>query len=167
MRTKYTVEELQNFAEAYNIGTIQKSSEFESGLENSNYFIETSQGRYVIRVFEGPGMTPETIRFEVEIMQSCAEGGVKVPRIFPNTKGEFLTSLKGREGMLMEFIEGDNAYDRSISDTLAAEIGGQAGKMDTLLSKYTDPSRVRQNFEYDMRSFPKLAPTLEKLAENM
>src|SRR3989338_68305 len=83
MRTNYSKEFLQNILDQYpNKGQIIKHFLFTSGFENSNYYVKTEQGEYVIKIFDGMGMKRENILFEIELMIFCARNQCKVPKVF-------------------------------------------------------------------------------------
>lgn len=163
MRENYSVEDLQRAVNQYGVGVITKQFLFDSGLENSNYYIETPHGRFVLKMFEGPAITSQTTTFEVEVMQRCSKAGLKVPKIYPNSEGFFVTSTKEKSAILMEFVDGTNDEHRAISDNIARELGEQMGKIDALLSDLRDPSRTRQDFEYDAKNFLSLEKVLLQL----
>ena len=50
--TKLSEIDLVKFFSKYSIGKIQKHKEIKEGIENTNYFIQTAKGKFILTVFE-------------------------------------------------------------------------------------------------------------------
>ena len=50
--TKLSETDLKDFFSKYNIGKIQKHKEIREGIENTNYFIETEKGKFILTLYE-------------------------------------------------------------------------------------------------------------------
>ncbi|QQR82935.1 phosphotransferase [Candidatus Peregrinibacteria bacterium] len=135
MRQNYSKETLQGIVDQFKgLGIIKNSHLFTSGFENSNYYVETEKGRFVVKVFEGADIMPENILFEIEMMDRLSNAGAKTPKIFHTMSGKLHVALGEKYAILMNFIEGKNMEMQTISDILAKQIGEQAAKW-TLLCK--------------------------------
>lgn len=164
MRQNYSSATLQEILVQFpNIGTIKESHLFTSGFENSNYYVKTEQGEYVIKVFEGIDVSPKNILFEIEMVDKLFNAGVKSPKIFRSKENSLYAKLGEKYAILMNFIDGENLEKHTISDSLAEQIGEQAGKMDTALQSIRDGSKTRQNYEFDLKNFLILEPKVNEL----
>ncbi len=153
MRQEYSVQYLQRILDEYaDRGEIREHQLFTSGFENSNYLARTESGDYVIKVFEAVGATPDTIDFEVGVMDTSYKAGVKTPHVLRNSNGNLVTAHEEKRAIVMDFVEGENMYGKEMSDDLMYDIGRQMGKMDTALSVFKDGSKTRQNYEYDLKN---------------
>ena len=169
MRQNYNRDTLQRLADEYSLGVIHAHNLFTSGYENSNYGIETGKGKFVLKIFEGDGVKPETVRFEAEVMDTSSRAGVKTPKLYRNKNAE-LTSLfadTGKLAIAMDFIDGENAAKREISDHVAEELGEQVGKMDAALKIFKDGSLTRQNYEFDGKCFLLLENKLDMVPSDL
>lgn len=164
MRQNYSTAQLQEITDLYpNLGYITNSHLFMSGFENSNYFVETDKGKFVVKVFEGIGIQLENILFELEVMDACYRVGVKTPHILKNKLQKFDTVWNEKFVIVMDFIDGENKSRKQISDEIAYAVGHETGKMDTALSYFQDGSKTRQNYEWDMKNFLMLEPKIKYL----
>ena len=50
--TKISHEDLENLLSGYNIGRLVHYEAITAGIQNSNYFIDTENSRYVLTIFE-------------------------------------------------------------------------------------------------------------------
>ena len=166
MRTNYSQEFLQNILDQYpNKGQIIKHFLFTSGFENSNYYVNTEQGEYVIKIFDGMGMKKENILFEIELMIFCAKSTCKVPKIFETENKSWHAEEERKIAILMEYIPAENCFKKAISDKVIAQVGEEAGKMDNVLRKFNGSIAPRKNYEWDMQHFLALEKASSSLPE--
>ena len=64
------------------------------GIENSNFFADTAEGRYVLTVFER--LTFEQLPFYLQLMRHLAAHGIPVPGPKADADGEILFTLNGK-----------------------------------------------------------------------
>ena len=93
------------------------------GIENTNYFADTSQGRYVLTLFER--LTAEQLPFYLHLMKHLAQRGIPVPGPQADESGEILHTLKGKPAAVVNRLRGrhhlapDTAHCASVGDMLA------------------------------------------------
>lgn len=154
MRQEYPIETLQNILNHYpNLGLVKSLHLFTSGAENTNYLVVTDISKVVIKIFEGRGVAPATILFEIEVMNAVHKAGIKGPALYPQSNGSFQTMQDGKFAVVMEYIDGTNMLHRSVSDEIVASVGEELGKMDVALGRFTEGSKTRQQYEFDLKHF--------------
>ena len=164
MRQQYAEGELQGILDKYpGKGSIKRSFLFTSGFENSNFYIKTDTGEYVLKVFEGIGVGDANIKFEVDVMDACVQAGVKTPKVYRNNQGNLVSSFGSKSAIVMDFIDGENKDGKEISDEIAGQLGEETGKMDAALSMFSNSSFTRQNYEFDLKNFLTLKPKIAEL----
>ena len=103
----YTVierDELETFLADYDVGALRSFSGITAGIENTNYFVTTTAGDYVLTLFE---FTPATeLPFFLELMAHLAEHGVPSAHPLADRAGRFLRELKGRPAALVMRLPG-------------------------------------------------------------
>ena len=94
-----------------------------TGIENTNYFVDTDTGKYVLTLFER--LTFEQLPFYLHFMKHLAERGMPVPDPVANVDGEILHSLKDRPAVVVNRLPGASetapaaAHCRSVGEVLA------------------------------------------------
>jgi homoserine kinase type II len=77
-----------------------------SGIENSNFFITTGRGDYVLTIFEN--LDFEQLPFYLQLMRHLAERGVLVPAPVPNADGQLCVPLRGKPAAIVSKLEGSS-----------------------------------------------------------
>ena len=119
--TTVTREQLSAWLKNYSIGTLVGLEGIAAGIENTNYFVTTAKGRYVLTLFEK--LKADELPFYLNLQDHLARNAVPAPRPVPDRSGEFLGALNGKPAALVDFLPG--------KDVAAPTVGqcGQAGAM--------------------------------------
>ncbi|WP_314955704.1 homoserine kinase [Bradyrhizobium cosmicum] len=75
-----------------------------TGIENTNYFVDTDGGEYVLTLFER--LTFEQLPFYLHFMKHLAAQGMPVPDPVANADGAILHSLKERPAVVVNRLPG-------------------------------------------------------------
>jgi len=86
------------------IGTLTDLRPCAGGIENTNYFADTTQGRYVLTLFER--LTHAQLPFYLQLMKHLAEHGIPVPGPHADQGGAILHTLKGKPAALVDRLPG-------------------------------------------------------------
>ena len=76
------------------------------GIENTNYFVHSDQGDWVLTVFERLGF--EQLPFYLGLMQHLARKGLPVPEPRTDASGSFLHSIGGKPASLVNLLPGES-----------------------------------------------------------
>ncbi|MBM3366742.1 MAG: homoserine kinase [Betaproteobacteria bacterium] len=106
--------QLAGWLKGYSVGALAELQPIESGIENTNYFVTTGQGRYVLTLFER--LSAAEIPFYLDLMAHLARHGVPCPAPIANHTDQFLSELNGKPAALVSRLQG-----RSLERTGAAE----------------------------------------------
>ena len=74
------------------------------GIENTNYFVHSDKGDWVLTVFERLGF--EQLPFYLGLMQHLARKGLPVPEPRTDASGNFLHSIGGKPASLVNLLPG-------------------------------------------------------------
>ena len=119
--TTVTPEQLSAWLKNYSIGTLVGLEGIAAGIENTNYFVTTAKGRYVLTLFEK--LKADELPFYLNLQDHLARNGVPAPRPVPDRAGDFMGELNGKPAALVDFLPG--------KDTAAPAVAqcAQAGAM--------------------------------------
>jgi homoserine kinase type II len=108
--------ELALWLRNYSVGALLSSEGIKGGIENTNYFVTTSQGRYVLTLFER--LPAGELPFYLELMAHLARHGIPCPAPIADLSDRYLQTLNGKPAALVTRLPG-----RSVEKPGAAECG--------------------------------------------
>ena len=121
--TEVSFDEAAAFLSALNLGQLQSLKGTANGIENTNYFVNTDQGEYVLTLFER--LTFEQLPYYLHLMKHLATHGIPVPDPAPDAKGNILHRLKGKPAAVVNKLRGHSelapsaAHCAAVGETLA------------------------------------------------
>lgn len=132
--TTVTPVELGRWLQSYSIGTLVSLEGIPAGIENTNYFVTTTEGRYVLTLFEK--LQPHELPFYVNLMAHLSDHGVPCPRPVANHRKELFGALNGKPAALVSFLKGKDVTDpgpahcAAVGEILAAmHVAGRSYRM--------------------------------------
>ena len=87
-------------------GTLTSMRGCAGGIENTNYFVHSDKGDWVLTVFERLGF--EQLPFYLGLMQHLARKGLPVPEPRTDAAGNFLHSIGGKPASLVNLLPGES-----------------------------------------------------------
>lgn len=102
--TQVSFDEAAVFLGTLQLGPLQTMQPCEGGIENTNYFVSTAQGDYVLTLFER--LTFAQLPFYLRLMQHLAGRDIPVPNPQANPAGEILHQFKGKPAAVVNKLPG-------------------------------------------------------------
>jgi len=115
--TAVTPDELEAWLARYTLGSLVELTPIAAGIENTNYFVTTDRGRFVLTLYER--LPADELPFYLNLMAHLARAGVEVPAPAPDRTGALFSHLNGRPAGLVTRIDGD-AVEHPHSEHCAA-----------------------------------------------
>ena len=98
-------EEVAAFLTGFEVGGVRSLTAIAEGIENTNYRLATTRGKFVLTLFESR-MPAGDLPFVVALMDHLSGRGVVCPVPVADREGRRLHSLCGRPALLATFLEG-------------------------------------------------------------
>lgn len=102
--TPVTPDEARALLARYTLGELESLEGIAQGVENTNYFLDTTTGHYVLTLFEK--LPREDLPFYVNLMHHLAEREVRCPAPMPLDAGGYLTELNGKPAVVVTRLPG-------------------------------------------------------------
>ena len=123
--TTVTFEQLRHWLQAYPLGELIDMQGIASGITNTNYFVTTTSGRYVLTLFEKN--TAEELPYFLDLMAHLAERNIPCPRPVVKHDGASLSELNGKPAALVSCLRGRSLEAPELSH--CAEVGRVLAEM--------------------------------------
>ncbi len=104
--TSVSLDDIQPWIAQFPLGRAVALKGIASGIENSNFFLTTERGEYVLTIFEN--LSFEQLPFYLQLMRHLAGHGVLVPAPVPNDAGELCVPLHGKPAAIVSKLEGSS-----------------------------------------------------------
>ena len=118
-------DELEEFLSHYSLGDLVEFEGISAGIENTNYFVTTSQDQYVLTLFEA--LSADELPYFLDLMAHLAEHDVPSAHPMPDEKGKYLRTLKNKPAALVRRLAGHNI--ETTNPVQCAEIGKALGHL--------------------------------------
>lgn len=122
--TELSREDIETLLGAYTLGHYADHQGISAGTENTNYFVDTDLGQFVLTVFEKH--QPEELPFFLALGEHLHDAQCAVPQPFRTAEGEFLVQVYGKPAVLFERVAGKHQQP---SMEHAATVAGALGKI--------------------------------------
>ena len=110
--TRVTDRQLSDWLEGYAVGALVELKGIAAGIENTNYFVTTKSGRFVLTLFEK--LTEAELPFYLNLMAHLARHGIACPAPIADRSGELLSHLNGKPATLVSCLPGSNVMSPGV-----------------------------------------------------
>lgn len=103
--TEVSFEDLERLLEQYDIGQPLSFKGIAEGIENSNFYLQTDRGAFILTLYE-KRVHAEDLPFFIGLMEHLAERGVHCPLPVKTRDGRALMTLNRRNAAIVTFLTG-------------------------------------------------------------
>ena len=123
--TSVSESQLAAWLKNYSVGRLTALEPIASGIENTNYFVTTSQGRYVLTLFER--LPAAELPFYLELMAHLARHGIPCPAPIADLADRYLSGLNGKPATLVTRLAGASVENPGVAECV--ELGALLARM--------------------------------------
>ncbi|PJE78953.1 Homoserine kinase [invertebrate metagenome] len=151
---------IEHLLTRYDIGTLVGFQGIESGVENTNYFLNVhsptteQQKTYVLTLFEYLPMP--ALDFYISVMETLSKQALPVPKVIWDQQGTALHSIHDKPALIVTALPGNHTPD--ISTTHCEQVG-------FLLAKMHRTSRHHPLKQKSIRGLPWIKAQQERLSQ--
>ncbi|NCC21300.1 MAG: homoserine kinase [Alphaproteobacteria bacterium] len=126
--TKVPEDALRSFLRQYDLGELRSCEGIEQGVENSNFHLFTTSGRYILTLFE-KRVDEKDLPFFFAFKEHLAKAGIACPSAVDSRKGTAINVLCGRPAAIVTFLEGGDVKPANIAVSHCAQVGEAVARM--------------------------------------
>jgi homoserine kinase type II len=109
--TALTRDEIVALLAGYSVGDLVDFEGIPSGIENTNFFLTTTAGRFVLTIFER--LDAEHLPFYLGLMKHLAQRGLPVPEPATTVDGSLLSAARRKPAAIVSRLPGRAVIDPS------------------------------------------------------
>lgn len=164
MRADYPADAVKGFlAEKYGVVNITDMHRFESGLENTNYYVETPKNQYVFKVYEE--LELPSIEFELSYIDECYKQGLPVQKIIKSNAGEIISQFNSKPCVLLYYLEGKNFRELELTPELAKKVGKLLADFAIKTKDCNPKGRIVRKHFWDVYQFLVNEPFVDEITD--
>jgi homoserine kinase type II len=104
--TQVSPQDITPLLQSLQLGELHELTAIKGGIENTNYFLTTSTGQYVLTLFER--LRFDQLPFYLYLMKHLAKKGIPVPEPMTNEDGKVVFTLKDKPTAVVTRLQGQS-----------------------------------------------------------
>jgi len=132
--TKLSENDLKEFFSKYNLGKILNYNEIKEGIENTNYFIQTEKGKFILTLYE-KRVDEKDLPFFIGLMKNLFEKNFPSPEPIINKNGNYISEISKKKAAVISFLDG--SAKKILNPNDCYEVGINTGKLHLITKKLT------------------------------
>ena len=137
--TEITLENLLKILNQYSIGNLIEFSGIKEGIENTNYFVRTNKGKFILTIFENR-VDEKDVPFFVNIMKHLNRQNFLCPKPIEDNNKNIISEINKKKFIIVSFLEGKWKSKTNNNDCL--ELGQCIAEMHNKTKNF---NQVRKN----------------------
>ena len=156
--TEVSEQEVQAFIEPLQLGRLQSLRGIGAGIENTNYFVTTDAGDWVLTLFER--LTFEQLPFYLRLMQHLALRGIPVPLPRADARDQILFTLKGKPAAVVNKLQG--RHQLAPNEHHCSQVGAMLARMHLVGQDFPMSQPNLRGLPWWEQTVPVVLPYLEE-----
>ena len=102
--TELSHADFETILSGYALGSLHGFEGIAAGIENSNFFVTTDSGHYVLTIFER--MDAEELPYFMRLMKHLSHNGLSCPDVMVRNDGELIFDMHHKKGCIVSCLSG-------------------------------------------------------------
>ena len=152
--TEISKAQLGELLSHYDIGQAQSLKGIASGIENSNFYLDTDKGKYVLTIFER--LNKDQLPYYLELTSHLGKKCLAVSYPIPRKDGGLLSEINGKPCSIAPCLSG--TYVEKPSAKACREMGEMLAKMHNAVEDFPLSQENTKGSAFWLSSMPLLKP---------
>jgi homoserine kinase type II len=155
--TPVSDEQASAFIKPLAIGHLLSLRGIPSGIENTNYFVTTTAGEFVLTLFER--LCEKQLSFSLTLMQHVARRGIPVPEPKADDNGTIVFALNGKPASVVTKLAGRHCLAPERHDV--EQVGAMLAQMHQASSDFDTEHANSYGLNWWLRAVERIGPFLD------
>ena len=155
--TPISGDQLERWLANFDLGRLLAFEGIASGIENTNFFVDTEAGRFVLTLFER--LSNEQLPFYLGMMKHLAARGVPCPDPLEDRNGRLLGELNGKPAALVTRLRGTSNMHPEAGH--CAQVGTVLARMHGAAADYPGMLPNLRGLDWWRDTTPRVLPFLD------
>ena len=163
----YTIlseKELREFFLKYNLGKLLNYKGIKQGIENTNYFIETEKGKFILTLYE-KRVEEKDLPFFIGLMKNGYDKDFPSPEPIINKNGSYISEIKKKKAAVISFIDG--SAKKILNNDECYQVGTYAAKFHQLTKNLNLKRQNNLSIDAWKKVFSTVKKDCSKISENL
>jgi homoserine kinase type II len=152
--TQVSFDQAQAYFHSLGLGPLTRLEGCAGGIENTNYFADTAQARYVLTLFER--LSAEQLPYYLRLMRHLAQHGIPVPNPAADAQSQLLHSLQGRPSCVVSLLAGKSELQPGTEH--CAQVGAMLAHMHLAGASFDMQQPNLRGLDWWQRTVPEVLP---------
>ena len=162
--TKLSENNLKEFFLKYNLGKLLNYKGIKEGIENTNYFIQTDKGKFILTVYE-KRMEEKDLPFFMGLMRNLFDANFPSPEPIINKNGNYVTEISGKKAAIVSFLDG--ASKKNLNPNDCNKVGIQTAKLHLITKNLTGKRENKLSVNSWRKIYEKVQKDCSKIHQNL
>ena len=131
--TKLSENNLKEFFLKYRLGKLLNYKGIQEGIENTNYFIQTDKGKFILTVYE-KRVEEKDLPFFMGLMKNLFDANFPSPEPIINKNGNYITEISRKKAAVVSFLDGSAKKNLTPNDCY--KVGIQTAKLHLITKNF-------------------------------
>ena len=162
--TKLSENELKVFFSKYNLGKLLNYKEIKEGIENTNYFIQTEKGKFILTLYE-KRVEEKDLPFFINLMRNLFDKNFPSPEPIINKNGNYISEILEKKAAVVSFLDG---YAKKVlNPNDCREVGINAAKLHLITKDLTGKRENKLSINSWRKIYIKVKKNCSKIHPNL
>ncbi len=162
--TKLTENNLKDFFIKYDLGRVLNYKGIKEGIENTNYFIKTEKGKFILTLYE-KRVDEKDLPFFIGLMRNLYDKNFPSPEPIINKNGNYISEISGKKAAIVSFLDG-NAKG-NLSPNNCHEIGIITAKLHLITKNLSGKRENKLSINSWRKIYNKVKNDCSKIHQNL
>jgi len=162
--TKLSQKQLEDFFSKYSLGKLLNYKEIKEGIENTNYFIKTENGKFILTLYE-KRVEERDLPFFISLMRNLFDQRFLSPEPIINKNGNYISEILGKKAAVVSFLDGSSK--KNLNPDNCYEVGIYTAKLHLITKNLTGKRENKLSVNSWRKIYNKVKKDCSKIHPNL